>query len=144
MANSWKTERWDSLRLLTPNWMSRLPHYAYEGNDPDGYRTMPQTIAFFERYAEVIAAPVQTHTTVTSVRRSDAGYVVATTRGDWQCQAVVLATGACNIASVPALANAVPSTVCHTHANAVSQPEPDRGGRRTRCRGLGHRYPDCR
>ena len=111
VANSWKTERWDSLRLLTPNWMSRLPHYEYEGDDPDGYRTMPQTIAFFERYAEVIAAPVQTHTTVTSVRRSDAGYVVATTRGDWQCQAVVLATGACNIASVPAFANAVPSTV---------------------------------
>jgi len=111
MANSWKTERWDSLRLLTPNWMSRLPNYTYEGDDPDGYRTMPQTIAFLERYAEVIAAPVQPHTTVTSVRRSDAGYVVATTRGDWQCRAVVLATGACNIASVPAFAQAVPSTV---------------------------------
>ena len=25
VANSWKTERWDSLRLLTPNWQSRLP-----------------------------------------------------------------------------------------------------------------------
>ena len=112
VANSWKTERWDSLRLLTPNWMSRLPNYAYEGNDPDGYCTMPQTIVFLERYAEVIAAPIQTHTTVTSVRRSDAGYVVATTRGDWQCQAVVLATGACNIASVPTFAQAVPSTVC--------------------------------
>jgi putative flavoprotein involved in K+ transport len=92
--------------------MSRLPNYTYEGDDPDGYRTMPQTIAFLERYAEVIAAPIQTHTAVTSVRRSDAGYAVATTRGDWQCQAVVLATGACNIASTPAFATAVPATVC--------------------------------
>ena len=56
VANSWKTERWDSLRLLTPNWQSRLPGYGYEGNDPDGYRTMPETIAFIERYAEVILA----------------------------------------------------------------------------------------
>ena len=43
VANSWRTERWDSLRLLTPNWQSRLPGYRYEGDDPDGYRTMPET-----------------------------------------------------------------------------------------------------
>ena len=111
VANSWKTERWDSLRLLTPNWMSRLPGYGYDGDDPDGYRTMPQTIAFLERYAEVIAAPVQPHTTVTSVRRGDNGYAITTDQGDWHCRAVVLATGACNISSVPACAEAVPSTL---------------------------------
>jgi putative flavoprotein involved in K+ transport len=111
VANSWKTERWDSLRLLTPNWMSRLPGYGYDGDDPDGYRTMPETIAFLERYAALSAAPVQTHTTVTSVRRCDAGYTVATNQGNWRCRAVVLASGACNMASVPAFAGAVPSTV---------------------------------
>jgi putative flavoprotein involved in K+ transport len=111
VGNSWKTERWDSLRLLTPNWMSRLPGYGYEGNDPDGYRTMPQTVAFLERYAEIISAPVRPHTTVTSVRRSDDGYVVTTNQGQWQCLAVVLATGACNLPSVPACAEAVPSKV---------------------------------
>jgi putative flavoprotein involved in K+ transport len=111
VANSWKTERWDSLRLLTPNWMSRLPGYRYEGDDPDGYRTMPETIAFLERYAALSAAPVQTHTTVTAVRRSADGYTVATDQGDWQCRAVVLASGACNLASVPAFASAVPPTV---------------------------------
>lgn len=111
VANSWKTERWDALRLLTPNWMSRLPGYGYEGDAPDGYRTMPQTIAFLERYAEVIAAPVQTHTTVTAVRRSADGYEVVTNQGDWQCRAVVLATGACNLPSVPACAEAVPAAV---------------------------------
>src|SRR5918992_644545 len=111
VANAWKTERWDSLRLLTPNWMSRLPGYGYEGDDPDGYRTMPQTIAFLERYAEVIAAPVHPHTTVTSVRRRDDGYAVVSTQGDWHCQAVVLATGACNLPNIPALAEAVPAGV---------------------------------
>jgi len=111
VAHSWKTERWDSLQLLTPNWMSRLPGYGYEGDDPDGYRTMPETIAFLERYAAVSAAPVQTHTTVTSVCRADHGYTVSTDQGDWSCRAVVLASGACNLASVPAFAQGVPSTV---------------------------------
>ncbi len=108
VANSWRTERWDSLRLLTPNWQSRLPGFGYDGDDPDGYRTMPETIAFISRYAEVIAAPVQTGTTVTSVSRADDRYRVRTDRGDWQCRTVVLAAGACNVARVPAVAAAVP------------------------------------
>ena len=52
VANSWRTERWDSLRLLTPNWQARLPGYAYDGNDPDGFMTMPEVVHFLQRYAE--------------------------------------------------------------------------------------------
>jgi putative flavoprotein involved in K+ transport len=107
VANSWRTERWDSLRLLTPNWQSRLPGFGYEGDDPDGYRTVPQVIDFIGRYAHVIAAPVQTHTTVTSLRSANDGYLVATDRGDWLCRAAVLATGACNIAQIPSVAAAL-------------------------------------
>jgi len=111
VANSWKTERWDSLRLLTPNWQSRLPGYGYQGDDPDGFRTMPETIDFIERYAEVVSAPVETDTAVTSVRSIDDGYEVATNRGEWRCRTVVIATGACNIANVPAVAEAVPTSI---------------------------------
>ena len=111
VANSWRTERWDSLRLLTPNWQSRLPGFGYEGNDPDGFRTMPEVIEFIARYADVVSAPVQTHTNVTSVQRTDTGYQVATDQGDWQCRTIVLAAGACNIASVPALAEGIPAGI---------------------------------
>ena len=129
VANSWKTERWDSLRLLTPNWQSRLPGYGYEGDDPDGYRTMPETIRFIDRYAEVISAPVETNTTVTSVRGTDTGYLVATEKGDWQCRTVVLATGACNIPRVPALAEAVPAGIATFTAMAYRNPDQlDDGG----------------
>jgi putative flavoprotein involved in K+ transport len=108
VANSWRTERWDSLRLLTPNWQSRLPDFGYEGDDPDGYRTVPEVVDFIAQYARVIAAPVHTNTTVTSVRRDDDWYLVSTNRETWHCRTVVLATGACNIADVPAIAASVP------------------------------------
>jgi putative flavoprotein involved in K+ transport len=111
VANSWRTERWDSLRLLTPNWQSRLPGFAYQGEDPDGFRTMPEVIALIDGYARTIAAPVETHTRVTAVRRTDAGYLVRTDRGDWHARTVVLATGACNIPLVPQLAAAVPPSI---------------------------------
>ena len=54
VANSWRTQRWDSLRLLTPNWMTRLPGYAYRGADPDGYLSARQVTAMLADYAERI------------------------------------------------------------------------------------------
>jgi putative flavoprotein involved in K+ transport len=108
VANSWRMERWDSLRLLTPNWQSRLPGYRYEGEQPDGFRTMAETVAFIEQYAEVISAPVRTHTTVTAVRAADGGYEVETDGGTWRARTVVIASGACNFPRVPAIAEQVP------------------------------------
>ena len=115
VANSWRRERWDSLRLLTPNWQSRLPGYRYEGADPDGFMTASEVIAFVSRFAEVADAPVRTRTTVTSVRQTDEGYHVATDNGDFRCRSVVLASGACNLPNVPALRQAVPTSIeCFT------------------------------
>jgi len=111
VANSWKKERWDSLRLLTPNWQSRLPGYGYDGDDPDGYRTMPETIRFLEGYAKAIEAPVHQDTRVTSVRRADDGYDIDTNRGPWRSRCVVMATGACNVPRLPAFASEIPSEV---------------------------------
>jgi putative flavoprotein involved in K+ transport len=111
VANSWRTERWDSLRLLTPNWQSRLPGFSYQGDDPDGFRTMPEVIEFIEGYARAISAPVRTSTRVSAVRRTDAGYLVRTERGDWHGRTLVLASGACNIPSVPRVAEALPPAV---------------------------------
>ncbi len=113
VANSWRRERWDSLRLLTPNWQSRLPGFGYHGDDPDGFRTMPETVDFLTRYQRVIAAPVETFTTVTSIRAAEPGYRVLTDRGEWRCDTVVIASGACNAAAVPACAASVPTGIAN-------------------------------
>jgi len=129
VANTWRTERWDSLRLLTPNWQSRLPGYQYTGEDPDGYMTMPEVTAFLGGFAETLSAPVLTNTTVTSVRRTEDGYTVATDQGDWDCATVVLATGACNVAHVPAVAAAVPDGISTLTALQYRRPDQlDDGG----------------
>ena len=108
IANSWRKERWDSLQLLTPNWQSRLPGYGYSGDNPDGFMSMPEVIDFIAGYARHSGAPVRTHTTVTSVRPDGGGYCVATDQGAWQARAVVIASGACNIANKPRVADDLP------------------------------------
>jgi putative flavoprotein involved in K+ transport len=73
VANSWRRERWDSLRLLTPNWQSRLPGVSYDGPDPDGYMAAGEVAELIERFAKVARAPVRTSVNVTSLRRADGG-----------------------------------------------------------------------
>ncbi len=111
VANTWRTERWDSLRLLTPNWQTTLPGFAYDGDDPDGFMTMTEVVDFMDRYARVVDLPLHTLTTVTSVRKDGDGYEVVTDRGAWSCRSVVLATGGFNLPKVPPIAAALPTSV---------------------------------
>jgi putative flavoprotein involved in K+ transport len=111
VANSWRHERWDSLRLLTPNWLSRLPDHPYDGPDPDGYMSAAEVADHIAAFGARSGAPVRTGTTVTSVRRTGDGYDVQTDRGRLQGRAVVIASGACNVPTVPAFASAVPDSV---------------------------------
>ena len=111
MANSWRRERWDSLRLLTPNWQCRLPGVRYDGQDPDGYMTMTEVVEAIERFAAPARARIRPQTNVTSVRRTDDGYQVITPGGEIRCRTVVLASGACNRPAMPSFAQAVPPTI---------------------------------
>ena len=123
VANSWRRERWDSLRLLTPNWQCRLPGHGYQGDDPDGYMTALDVADFMAEYAKLIGAPVMGGTTVRSVRTAHDGYVVATDQGQWDCTTVVLASGAFNLPNVPAFSLAVPARVATLTAMDYRNPE---------------------
>ncbi len=123
VANSWRTERWDSLRLLTPNWQTRLPGMGYCGDDPDGFMTTSDVASFLSTYAATIAAPLQLETTVTRLCAHDLGYLVETDRGSWTCSSVVIASGGSNIASVPKAAADVPASVSQVTSMTYRCPE---------------------
>jgi putative flavoprotein involved in K+ transport len=129
VANSWRRERWDSLRLLTPNWLSRLPGHPYDGPDPDGYLTAGEVVDFIDRFARATRAPVRTGTAVTSLRRVDGGYRLSTSHGQLEARAVVIATGACNRPVLPGFAPAVPDKVGQVTPFAYRGPDqlPDGG-----------------
>jgi putative flavoprotein involved in K+ transport len=123
VANSWRTERWDSLRLLTPNAMTRLPGLDYDGDDPEGYMTMAEVVAFLERYARREKAPVVAGTRVTSVRRIDDEFQVTAEGRRWTAPSVVLATGAFNAPRLPAVAALLPASVHAVTAHGYRSPD---------------------
>lgn len=122
VANAWRHERWDSLRLLTPNWLCRLPGERYAGSAPDDFMTMREVVDFIDGYARRSAAPVQTGTTVTRVAPDADGYRVDTDRGSVRCRSVVIASGAFNRPVVPAAAAAIPATVAQVTPMSYRNP----------------------
>jgi putative flavoprotein involved in K+ transport len=112
VAESWRARRWNSLRLLTPNWMSRLPGHVYDGDDVEGYQRAAEVAGMLDTYGRSFGAPVCPHTTVLRISATAAGFQVDTDDGSWRCRAVVVATGTEGEAKVPALARELPA---HLH-----------------------------
>jgi putative flavoprotein involved in K+ transport len=127
VAERWRRERWDSLRLLTPNWMTRLPGFQYDGADPDGFMTASQLIGFLEKYASSFPVPVETDTFVETIEGFAESFLVTTTRGMWQAGNIVLATGYSDIPAVPAMASrldgAVHQVVPREYRNPAALPD---------------------
>src|SRR5262249_31644291 len=111
VANSWRTQRWPSLRLLTPNWQTRLPGHDYAGDDPDGFMPAADVVATLTAYACLVRAPVRTATAVHTLRAGPAGFEIQANDDLLGARAVVLATGACNLPAIPGIADTVPPSI---------------------------------
>ncbi len=110
VAHSWRTQRWPTLRLLTPNWQTRLPGHDYIGDDPDGFMPAADVVTTLTEYARLIGAPVRTGTTVHTLRAVPQGFQVQADDLIW-ARAVVLATGACTRPAIPGIADAIPRSI---------------------------------
>jgi putative flavoprotein involved in K+ transport len=122
VAHSWRTERWDSLRLLTPSWMNALPGQDDVGDDPDGYLAAAELVVRLDRYRHEIEAPVVEHTAVTAVRPTSSGFALDTDDGPWRGRAVVIASGAASTSRLPTVARALPPRIRQLHTLAYRSP----------------------
>ncbi len=120
VAERWRSERWDSLRLLTPNWMSRLPGRSYDGPEPDGFMTMPEVIGYLAGYAA--GAPVVTNVAVRALHAAPGGFRLATSAGAFAARAVIIATGQCDIPHIPPMAAGLPVAIEQVTPSAYRNP----------------------
>ncbi len=123
VAERWRSERWDSLHLLTPNWMTRLPGFSYRGPDPDGHLSARQLVRRLEAYAASFRAPVLTSTGVRQVAGGSDGYRVVTDRGSWRTRSVVIATGPGELPNLPASSGRLDPGLRVVPASAYRNPD---------------------
>ena len=122
VAERWRSQRWDSLRLLTPNWATRLPGWSYHGSEPDGYLTAAEFADYLAGYAASFDAPVHAGTAVTSVERTGSRFTVRSDLGTWRVGNVVLATGWCDQPRIPAVARRLSPSITQLTASTYRNP----------------------
>jgi putative flavoprotein involved in K+ transport len=123
VAERWRTERWDSLRFQFPNRALGLPGMPYDGPEPDGYAHHSEVMAWVERYAGLIDAPVREHARVISLSRRSAEWLVTTDQDVIRCRAVVLATGPFQRGRVPVASASLPESLYQIHSVDYRRPD---------------------
>ena len=125
VAETWRSQRWDSFTLVTPNWMTQLPGYPYKGNDLDSFLPRDDVVTFLERYAQSFQAPLRCRVQATAVRLQAGGngYLVETSDGPFEADNVVLATGGFPRPKLPRASASVPVNLCQLHSSQYRRPQ---------------------
>jgi len=117
LGHDWRTRRWESFCLVTPNWQCALPGFPYKGPDPDGFMVRDEIVSYLERYAELFDPPLVEGVKATRLRRTDVGtFVLDTTAGRLSAEQVVVATGAYHVPSTPRIAERIPAGITQLHS----------------------------
>ncbi|MFZ2033252.1 MAG: NAD(P)-binding domain-containing protein [Candidatus Dormiibacterota bacterium] len=108
VGESWR-RRWDSFRLVVPNWTVHLPGARYDGEDPDGFMPKDEIVSYLERYARSFGAPIQSGVDVTAIEpRDDGTFTVRTSNAEIRARQLVLASGGYQRAHRPVASRHMP------------------------------------
>src|SRR5205809_2005406 len=123
IAREWRERRWDTFRLVTPNWQCKLPGFPYSGPDPSGFMHRAQIIRYLEDYAASFAAPVVEGVRATRLRRLLGGvFELSTAAGTLTADQVIVATGPYHAPSIPPMAQRLPTRLTQLHSSQYRSP----------------------
>ncbi len=123
-GDAWRSDRWDSFTLVTPNWTFRLPGAEYEDGEPGGFMRRVEIVSRFEQYVEHFHLPVQYNVQVSSVAPDPggSGYLVVTSNSSWKARNVVIATGMFQQHKIPAFSANLPPEISQLHSGQYRNP----------------------
>ena len=125
LVHSWRTQRWDSFCLVTPNWQCDLPGWPYKGTDPHGFMVKDEINAWLAGFVEQVQAPAIEGVTVNKVSRAGEAdrYTVDTSAGQFTADQVVVASGGYHKPVIPRMAERLPAGIVQYHSAQYRNPE---------------------
>jgi putative flavoprotein involved in K+ transport len=124
IGHEWRSRRWDSFCLVTPNWQCQLPGYPYSGNDPYGFMIRDEIIDYLQNYANSFSPDIREGVTVNKVSQNEAGqFAVSTSIGDYTSDRVVIAVSGYHRPNIPRLAERLPAHIHQIHSAAYKNPQ---------------------
>ncbi len=124
LAHAWRSQRWDTFCLVTPNWQCKLPDYEYRGRDPLGFMKKDEIVQYLEGFVRSFDPPVKEGVEVLKLRRGeDGGFDLATSAGDFTADQVVIAVGGYHQPTIPRMAERLPVGLTQIHSSQYTRPE---------------------
>ncbi len=124
IGHTWRTQRWDTFCLVTPNWQCKLPGFDYCGDEPRGFMVKDQIVRYIEDYANSFGPPILEGVGVSKLRTADDddGFCVTTSAGDYTAEQVVVAVGGYHRPSIPRIAERLPHGILQLHSSQYRSP----------------------
>jgi putative flavoprotein involved in K+ transport len=124
LGHAWRSERWDTFCLVTPNWQCTLPGFPYAGNDPYGFMKKDEIVEYLDQYVASFQPPAAERVTVTRLQRNAAKvFEIETTQGTLTADQVVVAVGGYHIPIIPRVAEKLPGYIVQLHSSDYVNPE---------------------
>jgi putative flavoprotein involved in K+ transport len=123
IGEAWRSEKWDSFTLVSPNWTLQLPGFAYAGADPDGFLTRDAIIQYLEDYARLVNPPLRTGIEVTCLEGVGDGFRVHTNQRAFEATNVVIATGPFQLPKIPAFSAKIAAHIHQLHSSEYRNPQ---------------------
>ena len=129
-VHAWRDQRWDSFCLVTPNWQCKLPGWEYAGTDPHGFMKKAEIIEYLAGFVKHVSPPLLSAVTVKRVApRARGGFDIATSKGDFTADQVVVASGGYHLPIIPRLAERLPRDIVQLHSEQYRNPQALPAGR---------------
>jgi putative flavoprotein involved in K+ transport len=122
IGETWRSRRWDSFCLVTPNWSVQLPGAPSAGSDPDGFLNRDDLVEHLELWAHSFDAPIRVGCNVTSLDRENDHFSLQTGEGRFEAGTVVVASGGYQRAFMPPGSHDLPVGVTQLLAEEYRNP----------------------
>ena len=146
VGNSWRTQRWDTFCLVTPNWQCQLPGYRVRrAPTRTGSCRTTKSSTTSRATCGRFDPPLREGVSVRSLeRRPEGGFVVETSDGTYIAEQVVVATGGYHVPRIPDASQGTARRHRAAALGGLPQPRMATAGGGARCRHGSIRLPDCR
>ncbi|MEM1238328.1 MAG: MSMEG_0569 family flavin-dependent oxidoreductase [Cyanobacteria bacterium P01_H01_bin.26] len=122
IAHSWRSKRWDSFCLVTPNWQCTLPGYPYPGSELNGFMQRDDIVRYIEDYAKSFQPLLKEGVTVSKITKPENVFEIDTSIGHYVADQVVVATGGYHTPKIPRMAERLPREILQLHSSEYKNP----------------------
>ncbi|WP_413511848.1 NAD(P)-binding domain-containing protein [Myroides odoratus] len=126
IGHSWISQRWDSFKMNTPNWMTELPGMPLSQTIRENFMDKDEFVEYLTNYSQQFELPILEKYKVVNIKKQGSLFVIITENNgktqEIHADTVVIASGIMNKIKFPTIAEKIPDNIVQLHASQYKNP----------------------